>query len=488
MRKIFFISVLLFSSWALMAQYNLKDNLKQHVFTLAADSLLGRAAGSEQCRIAAQYIQGYYENLGLTVYTADFPARSNPYFRTGAFRNIYCVIEGTDPVLKDEYIIVGAHYDHIGTKDNDNSPYADVIYNGADDNASGTAAVMEMARLLMQQGKPHRRTIVVVNFDAEEIGLVGSSYMAHSGELPIESVRLMFSVDMVGYLRASRTLTYTGVGTLREGRKLFEELSWDQTKGKIKLKSFEQGAFTSTDTEPFARLKVPTLYVTTGLKSPYHRPQDEADRIDYDGLCQVTLHLTELVTAAANVDALEPSGDIAPKHGGRLSPIAAGVKLSMGSSHLHYCEGAVTGKRAFGLQAGLWGRLYLDKKHIMALGLDPAYELLRTPTESGMFAANAVTLPARIQIGSPMNLPANVYVYGGAYYRYYFASRLGGKTYAFDDPASHNDYGWHFGVGVGIGQRVFLETNSYYGLKSPWSGAAVQQRNRTTHISLGVNF
>lgn len=480
--------VIVFASCAMSAQNSLVDNLKQHVYTLAADSLLGRSAGSEQCRVAAQYIQGYYESLGLSVITDYFPTTTMPYFREGAFRNIYCVIEGTDPALKDEYIIVGAHYDHIGIKDNVSSPGADYIYNGADDNASGTAAVMEMARLIMQQSKPHRRTIIIVNFDAEEIGLVGSSHMAKSGVVSIESVKLMFSVDMVGYLQASKKLSYVGVGTLRDGASLFEGLPWDEAKGKVKLKAFEQGAFTATDTEPFAKLKVPTLYVTTGLKSPYHRPQDEADRIDYEGLSQVTLHLTALVMAAANADALESSGEIADKHGGKPSILAAGVKMSMGSSSLYYYDGPLTGKKAFGLQAGFWGRLYLDKLQVVALGIDPTYELLRTPTEYGMFAANAIMLPARLQIGTPSYMPACLYVYGGAYYRYYFASQLDGAKYNFDDPNSHNDYGWHFGIGVGIGQRVFLETNSYYGLKSPWSGVELKQRNRTNVISLGIRF
>ena len=183
-----------------------RERLHDHVYYLAADSLRGRKACSPDATKAAEYIIGEYEQAGL-----------KPLFREGwydrftrkgdhesDFKNVVGLIEGTDPALRGECIVIGAHYDHLGVRQ-------DKIYNGADDNASGSAAVIEIARALA--GAQPRRSIIIAAFDAEEIGLVGSSHLAERLDTLGFHIKLMMSVDMVGWLKAGKALKLEGVAS-----------------------------------------------------------------------------------------------------------------------------------------------------------------------------------------------------------------------------------------------------------------------------------
>ena len=152
------------------------DSLSKHVYFLASDTLEGRSPGTKGCLMAANYIAEEFIKLGINPLGDDF--FHHFMFRTGAnsieAKNILGVIEGNDPLLKYEYIVLGAHYDHIGYYFEHHSEKQKVVFNGADDNASGVATIIEIARQL-KQNKLLKRSIIIAAWDAEESGLKGST-------------------------------------------------------------------------------------------------------------------------------------------------------------------------------------------------------------------------------------------------------------------------------------------------------------------------
>ncbi len=353
-----------------------QQRLEKHVYYLAADSLNGRKAGSPDARKALNYIENEYRSMGLQPLWGDnmrryfvdnqsspLPSRSRmtPVSPDSVvclerrdrtvFCNLVAVIPGSDPVLKNEYIVVGAHYDHLGIRNGE-------VYNGADDNASGSAAVIELARQLMLHRDQLDRSVILCAFDAEEIGLWGSSALAQemSDRGLLDHVTLMMSIDMVGWLKDGK-LDFSGTATLKGGSDL---LAAAQKKCPIDIKThgFETSPFGATDTEPFAKRNVPTLAVTTGLRSPYHKPEDDADLIDYAGLSKVTDYLSTLVATMASAEtAMTPTGRIASKHKDRLPVLQGGIQLGVGSSFFNFSESAFQTKAGFSGQIGLTGQL-----------------------------------------------------------------------------------------------------------------------------------
>src|SRR5690349_14869025 len=219
--------------------------LMRDVRYLASDALEGRATGSAGNDSAAAYIARRFASLGLSPafagdtsrlctpaggsrhaspcnsrFVQPFVARSVAAAHAGLpgelpTQNVAAVIRGSDPALRDEYVILGAHFDHLGrsTMGALDPNEANAIHNGADDNASGTAAVIELARLL--QRNPAKRSVIFVAFSGEELGLLGSQYFVEHLPVPIEKVRAMLNFDMVGRLRDDRMIVY-GVETASE--------------------------------------------------------------------------------------------------------------------------------------------------------------------------------------------------------------------------------------------------------------------------------
>ena len=200
MKKIASFVLILLCAITTKAQTNdfspLQNRLKAHVYYLASDELRGRKGGSEDAAKAAEYIVDQYKQAGLkplySNFLVPFSPKNSMYKdmlgeETGAmvddimsgamkdkrFRNVVAVIEGSDNTLKHEFIIIGAHYDHLGVKSDG------VVYNGADDNASGSAAIIEVARELMQHPELLKRSVIIAAFDGEEMGLYGSNALAN---------------------------------------------------------------------------------------------------------------------------------------------------------------------------------------------------------------------------------------------------------------------------------------------------------------------
>ena len=164
MIKKFVLCIVLATLGVSMFSQTRQERLTGHVYYFASDSLRGRAAGSEDAAKAAAYIVNEFKSIGLKPFYEDWYM---PFTKNGnSYKNVVAVLEGNDPVLKNQYIVIGAHYDHLGVKNGK-------VYNGADDNASGSAAVIEIARALYANRDKLDRTVVIAAFDAEELGLFG---------------------------------------------------------------------------------------------------------------------------------------------------------------------------------------------------------------------------------------------------------------------------------------------------------------------------
>lgn len=375
-RRIIITSLLLLISSITFAQTQ-QERLTRHVYVLTSDSLQGRDAGTIYADKAASYIVQQFEEIGVEPYFEDGFYQHFEKYGTTTYKNIVGIIRGNDPTLKDEYIIIGAHYDHLGVKN-------DQVYNGADDNASGTATIIEMARILKGRQSQLKRSVIVVAFDAEEKGLWGSYNLAE--KLDVSKVKLMMSIDMVGWLHRGKTLRLYGAATIKDGKKLLEAEA-RKLQLDIDAHSFETSIFGATDTQGFAKKNVPTLYITTGLKSPYHKPEDDADLIDYQGMDRITNYLADVTECLANRTDLQSSGKISPIHGGKKKAFEIGPTISLANSYINFPDAAFNGKNRYGFEAGIATQTRLGRH--LSLEVKALYEVLNAkyPDESNLYAS-----------------------------------------------------------------------------------------------------
>lgn len=272
-----------------------REELKGHVDYLADDALEGRAAGSRGGREAGDYLAQRLAELGTRGAGVD-GGFHQPF--GSEFRNVLALVEGGDPDLSSEYVLVGAHYDHLGygTKKTSRGPIGQ-IHNGADDNASGTSALLELAEALTMLPHPPRRSILLAFWDAEEKGVLGSKHWAGQPLSPAERVVALVNVDMVGRLRDDRLIVYgtrSGYGWRRlisgcnEDPALCLEFNWDMKR--------------NGDHWPFFERNIPSLMLHTGVHEEYHRPSDDAHTINVEGMRRVARLLFALVYDLANAD------------------------------------------------------------------------------------------------------------------------------------------------------------------------------------------
>jgi hypothetical protein len=253
------------------------DDAQNFVNTLADDALEGRETGTRGGRAAGAYLGQQFQRLKLRGGAADGgyyqPFGSNS-------RNLLGWIEGSDPELKHQYVMVTAHYDHVGYGKASNSfgPLGQ-IHNGADDNASGDAGLLETAGAFNQLPQPPKRSVMFALWDAEEEGLLGSKYWLEHPTVPLANVAAVLNVDMIGRLRGNRVIVYGG----RSSYGWRQMLSRDNQATGLLL-DFDWLMKADSDHQPFFAAGVPVLMLHTGLHEDYHRPSDKADKINSAGL------------------------------------------------------------------------------------------------------------------------------------------------------------------------------------------------------------
>lgn len=209
-----------------------------------------------------------------------------------ADRNVVAVVP---PVGTDEYIVVGAHYDHLGLGGGGSSMARageeNRVHPGADDNGSGTAVVMELAAAFAQQGTEKlRRGIIFACWSGEEIGLLGSAAFCEKPPVPIEKIAAYVNFDMIGRLRENK-LTLQGVGSSKVWRKLIEKRNVAAGFNLV----LQDDPYLPTDTTSFYPKKVPVLNFFTGAHEDYHRPTDTADKVDYAGTERIAKFTQQII-------------------------------------------------------------------------------------------------------------------------------------------------------------------------------------------------
>jgi aminopeptidase YwaD len=235
-----------------------------------------------------------FEPMGLRAHIATEVTRNRK-----SVKNVVGAIEGSDPALKDQWIVIGAHYDHLGLG-NRNSLAPSLIgqvHHGADDNASGTAGVIELARLASASKPQWKRSVLFMAFAGEEIGLLGSSYFVNHPTVPLMNIDAMLNMDMIGRMTNQR-LFVGGIGTSPSLKSDLEQL--DKDTG-IDI-NFSESGYGSSDHTSFNAKKIPVLFFFSGLHTDYHKPSDTADKINADGAVKIL----SLVYRLAGQLAMEP--------------------------------------------------------------------------------------------------------------------------------------------------------------------------------------
>lgn len=197
-------------------------------------------------------------------------------------QNIIGFIEGSDPVLKNEYVLIGGHYDHLGmggVGSGSRRPDTSAIHFGADDNASGTAAVVEIAEKLSANKSNLKRSIIVMNFAAEEMGLIGSKFFSENPLIDLSKIKFMINLDMVGRMNPEeKAITIGGTGTAIGLADLVKEYA---EKHEIKAQLSPEG-YGPSDHATFYAEDIPVLFAFTGIHDDYHTPADVPEKINYE--------------------------------------------------------------------------------------------------------------------------------------------------------------------------------------------------------------
>ena len=274
-------------------------------------------------------------------------------------KNVIGVLEGEGP-LKDETIVVGGHYDHLGSgglTSGSLAPFSRDIHNGADDNASGTAMVMELARRLGKRVDPLPRRVVFMAFSGEEKGLLGSRHYTAHPLYPLAQTVMMVNFDMVGRLNEKDELTMVGVGSTPGLEELVDSLGRDAGFKIKKVKGVSDG-FGGSDHESFYDKKVPVLFPFTGLHTEYHRPSDDTDRINFPGMRRIAdygevllLDLARRPTRPEFVPPVVAAKSNDPHAGGMpggADPGRVGTRASLGTIPDYAAEG--TGVKLSGVR------------------------------------------------------------------------------------------------------------------------------------------
>lgn len=279
--------------------------IRKHIKVLSSDSLQGRGTGTDGERMAASYIESQFKKLKLKPagdnksYQQAFEFKSGTHGtgQPGTARNIVAYLDngGTNT------IIIGAHYDHLGLGNEGGSLDANPqgkIHNGADDNASGVAGLIELARYFKKNSSKEKNNFLFIAFSGEELGLYGSKYFSEHPTIDFSKANFMINMDMIGRLDTKSGLSVSGSGTSAFWETQLKKLSTDE----VPIKTDSSGMGPSDHTSFYLK-NIPVLHFFTGSHSDYHKPTDDWDKINYEGEARVLAVVIKLIE----------SGDTQPK-------------------------------------------------------------------------------------------------------------------------------------------------------------------------------
>jgi Zn-dependent M28 family amino/carboxypeptidase len=285
--------------------------IKKAVYFLASEELQGRLPSTQGDSLAVQYITNIFQKNNLKPLFSTFhqevafkdissimtnPKQAGP--KTKFSRNVVGVLEGNDPILKNEYIVIGAHFDHLGlAKDGiisgSRSKETNKIHYGADDNASGVALMLDLVHKFSSRDR--KRSIIFIAFACEETGLIGSRKFLE--ELPFNPKQIvaMFNFDMVGKLK-NNSLTIGGSKTSKQSEKIIKKYA----KANNLKASLSPSGMGPSDHASFYAKNIPVFYFTTGADSTYHTNYDKPELLNYKGMKKVSALAFDIVIDVAN--------------------------------------------------------------------------------------------------------------------------------------------------------------------------------------------
>lgn len=272
--------------------------IQKHVNYLASDKLEGRGTGTEGEQKAAAYLINQFTKIGL-----------QPYGENGGFLQGYPAKKGLPPNISyvqtanvvgyldnkaEHSIVIGAHYDHLGKGDQGSSLMANsngMIHNGADDNASGTAGLIELAKYYAKNGITEKHNFLFIAFSGEELGLMGSKFYCDNPTIDLKSVNCMINMDMIGRYRLDKGVTIGGFGT---------STFWGENSiaaaNEIKLNfNVDSSGVGPSDHTSFYLKDIPVMFLFTGGHQEYHKPTDDANLLNAEGEAKLLEFVTKMV-------------------------------------------------------------------------------------------------------------------------------------------------------------------------------------------------
>ena len=307
----FFLISLLFCSIGNFAQGNINSKtFYKYDRYLSSDRLEGRFPGTKGNNDAALYIQKHFKKFGLKKFNGNYSQSFKLFVKEGinkvksdsvTTQNVIGYIEGSDTNLKKEFIVIGAHYDHWGWGgEGSSSKKKDVlaIHNGADDNASGVAALLSILQEISQSSIKPKRSIIFVSFSGEEEGLLGSKYFVNHLPIAKSAVKVMLNMDMVGRLNAEKQIYMGGAGTFPNGVELMKKLGEKSNLNPV----IHAGEVGGSDHVSFYKSSISAIGFHTGGHPQYHTPDDDIDLINSKGGALVSTYIYNALLAIANYE------------------------------------------------------------------------------------------------------------------------------------------------------------------------------------------
>ncbi len=279
---------------------SIEISLRKNVVYLTDSSMLGRGAGSEQEKRAAAYLYDQLLDAGVIMLTPetgeDFYIVHNG--DTLHSQNVIGIVEGYDPKLRNEYVVVGAHYDHLGTSVlKRDGKEVEQIYYGADDNASGVATLIEVARQVASQHFMFRRSVIFALFGAEELGMMGSWYFLNRSFRHTDDIVAMINLDMVG--RSGRDNTMQ-VYTADANVEMMEIINWLSGRALSIAPKYTPTDYLPSDHRNFYQKGIPVALFTSGTHRDYHTVRDTPDKLDYSQMEKLAEYVYSMAEVLAN--------------------------------------------------------------------------------------------------------------------------------------------------------------------------------------------